>query len=94
MPGTWFTADLHLGRANIIRFCSRPFATVGEMDQAILERLNSSVRVNDNLYFPGDFCMGSHKRVVEYRRSIRCKKIFVVPGNHDKQVRKLKEDFL
>jgi len=93
MPSTWFTADFHLGHANIIRFCSRPFATVGEMDQAILERLNNSVKVHDTLYFLGDFCMGAQARVAAYRRRISCTKIFVVPGNHDKHVRKLREGF-
>lgn len=47
----------------------------------------------DILYFLGDFCMGSHARVVAYRRRIRCNKIFAVPGNHDKEARKLKEEF-
>jgi calcineurin-like phosphoesterase family protein len=42
MPNTWLTADFHLGHANIIRYCSRPFATVDEMDQAILEQLNAA----------------------------------------------------
>lgn len=28
-----------------------------------------------------------------YRRRIRCTKILAVPGNHDKQARKLKEEF-
>jgi calcineurin-like phosphoesterase family protein len=63
------------------------------MDQAILERLNASVKVNDILYFLGDFCMGSQARVIAYRRRIRCKKIFAVPGNHDKQARKLRQEF-
>jgi calcineurin-like phosphoesterase family protein len=93
MPGIWFTADFHLGHANIIRYCGRPFATVEEMDQAILDRLNASVKVNDDLYFLGDFCLGSQARVVAYRRRIRCQKILAVPGNHDKQARKLKEEF-
>jgi len=93
MPNTWFTADFHLGHANIIRYCSRPFATAEEMDQAILEQLNTSVKHNDVLYFWGDFCMGSHMQVLAYRRRIHCNKIFAVPGNHDKQARKLKEEF-
>ena len=93
MPNTWFTADLHLGHANIIRYCGRPFATVEAMDQAVLERLNEAVKFNDHLYFLGDFCMGSEARVLAYRRRIHCRKIFAVPGNHDKQARKLKEEF-
>jgi hypothetical protein len=42
----------------IFRCCNRPFATFDEMDPAILERLNALVKVNDILYFLGDFCMG------------------------------------
>jgi calcineurin-like phosphoesterase family protein len=93
MPNTWFTADFHLGHANIIGYCGRPFATVDEMDRAILERLNASAKPNDTLYFLGDFCMGSQARVLAYRKRIHCKKISAVPGNHDKQARKLKEEF-
>jgi calcineurin-like phosphoesterase family protein len=93
MADTWFTSDFHVGHANIIHYCSRPFATVAEMDEVILEHLNASVKANDSLYFLGDFCMGGQARVVAYRHQIRCKKIFAVPGNHDKQARKLKEEF-
>lgn len=52
---------LHLGHADIIRYCNRPFSTVEEMDQAILERLNASVKTNDILHFLGDFC-SSHRQ--------------------------------
>jgi calcineurin-like phosphoesterase family protein len=34
MPRVWFTADLHLGHANIIRYCLRPFLTPEEQEQA------------------------------------------------------------
>src|SRR5580704_742356 len=94
MPNTWFTADFHLGHTNIIRYCSRPFATVEEMDQAIVERLNASVKPNDVLYFLGDFCMGNQIRVRAYRRRIECKKIFAVPGNHDKQIAQVERRIL
>lgn len=30
MPQVWFTADTHLGHANIIKFCKRPFLTEAE----------------------------------------------------------------
>jgi calcineurin-like phosphoesterase family protein len=63
------------------------------MDQTILERLNASVKANDILYFLGDFCIGSKVRALERRKQILRRKIFAVPGNHDKQVRKLTEEF-
>ena len=93
MPDTWFTADFHFGHKNIIRYCNRPFQSVEEMDQTILERLNASVKANDTLYFLGDFCIGSKAQVLEHRRQIRCKRIFALPGNHDKEARKLAEEF-
>ena len=34
MPRTWFTADLHLGHANIIKYCKRPFLTTDERHRA------------------------------------------------------------
>jgi len=93
MPNIWFTADFHFGHSNIIRYCNRPFRSVEEMDQTILDRLNASVKANDILYFLGDFCIGSKAKALENRKQIRCKKIFAVPGNHDKQTRKLTEEF-
>jgi calcineurin-like phosphoesterase family protein len=38
--------------------------------------------------------MGTQARVVAYRCRIRCRRTFAVPGNHDRQARRLKEDFL
>ena len=93
MPDVWFTADFHLGHKNIIRYCTRPFDTVEEMNRTILERLNSLVKANDILYFLGDFCIGPKARATELRLQIRCKKIFAVLGNHDKDTRKLTEEF-
>lgn len=34
MPTTWFTADTHLGHANIVKFCLRPFLTPTEEERA------------------------------------------------------------
>lgn len=63
MADTWFTSDFHLGHFNIIRYCNRQFADTQEMNEAIVERMNASVKPNDVLYFLGDFCMGGPKAV-------------------------------
>jgi len=78
-----FTADFHFDHSNIIRCCNRPFQSVEEMGRTILDRLNDSAKANAILYFLGDFCIGSKAKALEYRKQIRCKKIFAVPGNHD-----------
>lgn len=37
MANVWFTADLHLGHGNIIKFCSRPFMSEDEEEKALEE---------------------------------------------------------
>jgi calcineurin-like phosphoesterase family protein len=86
----WFTSDYHLGHANIIQYCRRPFGTVAEMDATILQNVNAVVRPEDTLYFLGDFCMGvGRDRFLEiataYRRQIHCHNIHMIWGNHDRR---------
>ena len=46
----YFTSDQHFGHRNIIRFCSRPFSTVGEMDAALIWNWNKKVEDDDTVY--------------------------------------------
>ena len=39
----FFTADTHFDHANIIRFCNRPFATVEDMNEALIANWNRKV---------------------------------------------------
>lgn len=54
----WFTADHHLGHANIIKFCDRPFASVEEMDAALIANWNKVIKPLDVVYHLGDFTLG------------------------------------
>lgn len=45
----YFTADTHFGHESVIRFCSRPYATAAEMDEALIENWNSRVKGNDTV---------------------------------------------
>lgn len=78
---TWFTADHHFSHANVIKYSNRPFASVEEMDEAMVQRYNSVVADDDLVYVLGDFSMsGSH---IWRARQLKGRKI-LVPGNHDK----------
>jgi calcineurin-like phosphoesterase family protein len=86
----WFSADFHLGHANIIGYCHRPFASAAEMDAVILDKLNAAVGADDTLYFLGDFCMGVPsaqylEAAAAYRAGIRCRQVHLVWGNHDRR---------
>lgn len=45
---TFFVLDTHLGHANIIRYCKRPFADVLAMDEALIANWNAVVRPDGN----------------------------------------------
>lgn len=76
----WLTADTHLGHKNIIKYCDRPFSSVKEMDETILDNINRVVKPTDTLWHLGDFSFGSQSI---YRNRINCKNVHLILGNHD-----------
>jgi len=83
----WFTSDLHLGHANIIRFCKRPFDDVGRMDAWLIDAINDRVTESDDLWVLGDFAHRvSATAVRRYRERICCRHVHLIRGNHDRRV--------
>lgn len=82
--GIYVTADLHLGHANIIKYCDRPFATVDEMNETIIEKWNYLVRDEDVVYVLGDMALCSRSKVETLIARLRGYKVLVM-GNHDRQ---------
>ena len=78
----WLTADTHFFHANIIKYCSRPFASVEEMNAELVKRWNSVVGENDIVHHLGDFCFGKRENVLEVLPKLNGK-IDIVLGNHD-----------
>jgi calcineurin-like phosphoesterase family protein len=76
----YFTADLHFGHSNIIKYCKRPFECVGEMNEILIKNWNSVVKPTDTVYVPGDFAMGDPKPYLEWLSG----EIYLIPGDHDK----------
>ena len=82
MTKTWFTADTHLGHANIIKHCNRPFAGAEEMDAALIATWNAVVRKDDDIWHLGDFAYRSAKAPADYLRRLNGRK-HLIWGNHD-----------
>lgn len=78
----FFTSDLHLGHANIVRLCNRPFADVGEMDSALIQNWNTTVGHDDDVWVLGDFAFRNARSVDDYLRRLKGRK-HLVHGNHD-----------
>lgn len=48
----YYTADLHLGHANIMKLSGRPFESVEEMNEALVNNWNAVVSKNDGCIYP------------------------------------------
>ena len=53
----FFTADTHFGHAGARALYRRPFATVAEMDAAMVQRWNDAVGPDDEVWHLGDFAV-------------------------------------
>ena len=84
----FFTADEHFGHDAIRKYCNRPFASVEEMDGALVANFNSCVGVGDTIYHLGDFCFKNKTSSVGYRSRLNGNNIFL-KGNHDKETNDL-----
>lgn len=78
----WWTADLHFGHANIIRYCDRPFDGVEAMDEGLIERWNDAVAPDDEVWVLGDFALGGLAEHLPLAKRLAGHKILVA-GNHD-----------
>lgn len=80
----WWTSDQHFGHAKIIGYCNRPFQTVEEMDQCMIDRWNAQVDSQDEVFVVGDFSFHDRKRTEEITKTLKGRKTLFV-GNHDQR---------
>lgn len=80
----FFSADEHYNHRNIIKYCNRPFDTVEEMDETMINNHNSVVGKNDTVIHAGDFTLLKHKRIIyeKYINRLNGTHVFL-KGSHD-----------
>ena len=78
----YFTADTHFRHKNIIKYCSRPFNTVQEMDRDLIANWNATVNGDDTVYHLGDFTFWDLSVFQHYTHQLNgC--LHIIPGSHD-----------
>ncbi len=80
----WFTADNHFGHENIIKYCNRPFETIEEMDNILIDNWNSIIEPGNTVYHLGDFCLGGKEMARLYFNQLNGQiKVLSNPWHHD-----------
>ena len=79
----YFTADNHFYHGNIIQSCDRPFKNKDEMNKVMIERWNSCVTQDDDVYILGDFLYRGTGREANIILSKLKGRKYLIKGNHD-----------
>lgn len=83
----YVTSDLHFGHDKPFIYEPRGFATVKEMNEAIVDRWNSVVTQEDTVYVLGDIIMGDSSESIKYLDRLNGH-IIIICGNHDSKPRR------
>jgi len=85
----WFISDTHFFHANILKFTGddgkriRPFDSLEEMHEMMIENWNSVVKDQDYVYHLGDVTFQYHGAFNNLMHRLKGQKRLIV-GNHDK----------
>lgn len=80
---TFWTADLHLGHTNIIKYCDRPYKHADEMNEALIANWNDRVTEDDEVWVLGDVALGHGESTLSMLAALKGHKYLLV-GNHDR----------
>jgi calcineurin-like phosphoesterase family protein len=84
----YLAADLHFDHSEVLDYTDRPFASVGEMNDRLLDNWNAVVDHNDQVIFLGDLVVPSEPTTVRrWLRRLNGEITFVI-GDHDEGVRR------
>lgn len=70
----------------------RDFKNPYQMNDHFINNINSMVDEDAELFCLGDWCFGDVGRVIEMRNRIVCKRLHLILGNHDKDIRQNKQN--
>ena len=80
----YYIADTHWGHKNVIRYDDRPFRTILENDNTLIENWNNVVSDDDDVYILGDYSWNNVLNGdISLLKSLKGRKHLIL-GNHDR----------
>ncbi len=85
MSKRYFTSETHFYHRKILQYCpdSRPFDSIEQMNEGLVERWNETVGVQDDIYHLGDFSFGTREQTEQILSRLKGN-IHLIRGNHDR----------
>lgn len=90
MNEVFFTSDEHHYHTHVIRYNSRPFTSVEEMNSCLIKNHNSVVGKGDRVYHLGDFAWKYPEIILPELNGQH----FLIKGNHDDIKKATKAGFI
>ena len=88
---TFIIADTHFGHLSIIKYEGRPFSSIDEMDDFMVEKWNSVVKPGDDVLHLGDLTYHNQSKSKAIIARLNGN-IDMIWGNHDKHSEKWYQD--
>ena len=88
----YLTSDTHFRHGNIIKYNNRPFETVQEQTEKLIENWNITVPDTATVFILGDFAFASKNQWRTILNQLTGKK-YLIQGNHDRDIEIPHEEF-
>lgn len=83
MDNRFFISDTHFYHEGVINYDNRPFSSIIEMNEALIDNWNKTVNKGSIVYMIGDFCWRGPNTAIKILDSLNGQ-IHLIKGNHDK----------
>lgn len=82
MDKKYYISDLHFSHKRVINYDNRPFSSIEEMDNMLMNNWNKVVSKNDTVYVVGDFIWSKEQEWSIILENLKGN-IVLIKGNHD-----------
>ena len=83
----YFISDTHFGHKNCMAFDNRPFKSIEEHDQKLIDNWNKVVGIDDDVYWLGDISWHRSLKTLEILNQLNGS-LHLIRGNHDNAILK------
>lgn len=88
----YYISDMHFGHNNVIRYDNRPFDTITQMDETLINNWNARISDEDTVYVLGDAFFKGEERSLEILLQLKGHK-HLIKGNHDRVKGRLAQEW-